>query len=86
MKCLHRNEIQDDDQYLDLKRLSRYSSLSVRTLREYITDGVDPLPSFVMKKKILVKRSEFDAWMNSRRNDVHRLDSIVDEVLKGVSG
>ncbi len=52
------------DPYLSLSRLSAYSGLSVRTLRGYV-DGLpgEALPSYRPGGKILVRRSEFDAWI-----------------------
>ncbi len=38
------------DRYHDLKGLAEYSSLSVRTLRDYLSDINDPIPSFWIKK------------------------------------
>ena len=66
--------------YLDLKGLSAYSSLSVSTLRDHIK--ANNLPHYSVKGKILVKRSEFDKWMQRYRQvkdvDINR---IVDEVM-----
>ena len=62
-----------------------YSHMSVRSLRDYLTDATDPIPHYRMKGKILVKRSEFDAWMLTfrvRRND--SLSDMVDEVMEGL--
>ena len=53
------------DQYFDLRGLSAYSSMGVSTLRDYIRSG--DLPCFKIKGKILVKRSEFDAWLENYR-------------------
>ncbi len=69
------------DQYLDLKGLSRYSSLSVRTLRDYLSDSSRPLRSYCIKRKILVKRTDFDTWMEQYRTDVKTVDHIVAEIL-----
>lgn len=69
------------DQYLDLKALAEYSSISVRALRGYIADADDPLPSFCIKRKILIKKSEFDRWMERHRTDTGKVDRIVDEML-----
>lgn len=67
--------------YLDLPRLAVYASLGVSTIREYIRSG--GLPAFKLKGKIVVRRSEFDRWMEGHRFDPARdLDSIADEVLK----
>lgn len=56
------------DQYFDLSGLYAYSCIPVPTLRDYIKR--DGMPCYKLRGKILVKRSEFDAWM-----DGHRVDS-----------
>jgi hypothetical protein len=44
------------------------------------------MPYFKLKGKILVKRSEFDGWLESFRiNKDHELDSIVNGVIRGLS-
>jgi hypothetical protein len=53
----------DAPQYLSLKDLATYASLSVKTLRGYLTHPLHPLPHYRMPGKILVKPVEFDAWM-----------------------
>ena len=53
------------DQYFDLKGLSAYSSLAVPTLRDYIREG--KLSAFKVKGKILIKKSEFDKWIEGCR-------------------
>jgi len=53
------------DQYFDLRGLNAYSDLKIPTLRDHIRSG--RLPCFKVKGKILVKRSEFDAWMEGFR-------------------
>jgi predicted DNA-binding transcriptional regulator AlpA len=70
-----------EERYLDLKNLSAYSSLSVRTLWNYIADSDNPLPHFRLKKKVLVRRSEFDRWMEAHRFEGNRLDALVDEII-----
>lgn len=72
---------QHADRYLDLKTLAEYSSLSVRTLRQYLSDPDNPIPFFTLKRKILVKQSEFDSWMERFRTDINQLDKTVDEIL-----
>ena len=59
---------QDLDPFFSLKGLAGYSSLSRRTLQDLVNDPRDPLPSYRVGQKILVKRSEFDAWVARRRN------------------
>ena len=52
------------DGYMDLKALSAYSTMSIRTLRRHLEDVSHPLPCFRPGKKVLVKRSVFDQWLN----------------------
>ena len=75
--------MKDPDKYLDIRGLSQYSSLSVRTLRDYLTDDADPIPSYCIKRKLLVKRSEFDGWIKRYRTKTGKISSIVEEVLNG---
>jgi len=71
------------DPFLSLKGLANYSGLSVRTLREYLTDSVNPLPHYRVRGKILVRRSEFDGWIATYRQRGHRdVAQVVDEVLR----
>ena len=73
------------DQYFDLKGLSEYAALAVPTLRDYIKSGA--LPCFKVKGKILVKRSEFDSWLERHRvNKSQDLNRIVDDVLSSIKG
>jgi hypothetical protein len=65
------------DQYFDLPGLKAYSCIPVPTLRDYIKR--DGMPCFKLRGKILVKRSEFDAWM-----DDHLVDGI--DELKAKAG
>jgi Helix-turn-helix domain len=76
--------IATDDPYFSLPRLAAYSGLSVRTLRDYLRDPVGPLPHFRTKGKILVRRSEFDAWMRRFRAGEPSADlgRMVDDVLE----
>lgn len=65
----------------DLKQLSSYCpALKVPTLRDYIKSG--ELPHYKLKGKILIRKSEFDQWLeNYRVNKKKDLHNIVDEVL-----
>ncbi len=55
-----------DDRYMSLKELSEYSGMSIRSLRSKLR-GVHPIPHFNSRKKALVKKSEFDLWMERYR-------------------
>jgi hypothetical protein len=56
------------DPYLPLRALAQYAGLSVRTLRNYLDGAPDEaLPCYRVGGKILVRRSEFDAWITRHR-------------------
>jgi hypothetical protein len=54
--------------YLDLKALAGYSSCSVRWLRDRLTDPLAPLPCHRIGGKILIRREDFDVWINQFSN------------------
>ena len=66
------------DQYFDLEGLSTYSALKVPTLREYIKER--KLPAFKVKGKLLIRKSEFDSWLEKFRVK-DRIDDIVNDVM-----
>jgi hypothetical protein len=56
------------DPLLSLKALAAYSSLSVRTLRGFTELAPDQaLPCFRLPGKVLVRRGEFDRWIEQYR-------------------
>ncbi len=72
------------DPYLSLRALSAYSGCSVRWLRDRLTDPSHPLPAYRLPGgKILVRRSEFDAWLaHYRRVGQADVERIVAEALR----
>ncbi len=73
------------DGYFDLKGLEVYSALKVPTLRDYIKSG--DLPCFKLKGKILIRKSEFDTWLEGYRlNKKQDLNHLVDSVIGDMTG
>ncbi len=71
-------------EWLDLRALTGYACVSERTLRTWIHDGDDPLPAYRVGTKILVRRSEFDRWMERHRlvpASSIDVNGVVDEIL-----
>jgi excisionase family DNA binding protein len=68
---------------MSLDDLAQYAAIGVRTLRDAIKDTSHPLPHVrTSRKKILVKRSDFDEWLESFRvGAASEVDRIVAEVL-----
>lgn len=69
MQVVEQVRISEDlDPWFSLKGLTGYCSLSRRTIQALINETSDPLPSYRVGGKILVRKSEFDRWMVRRRN------------------
>lgn len=73
--------------YFNLKTLAAYSSCSVRWLRDRLVDRTHPLPHYRVGGKLLVKRDEFDSWMEAQRvaHPSGQLTEIVESVLAQIS-
>ncbi len=87
------------DPWFSLVALSRYSGLSIRSLRDHLSDSHRPIPHYRMKEphivrtkdgkprtvtgKILVRRSDFDRWMEHFKYTPD-LDKLVDEVVSEI--
>ena len=69
--------------YFDLKTLAGYSSCSIRWLRDRLVDQTHPLPHHRIGGKLLVKRCDFDRWMDAHRvvRPSGHLAQIVDSVV-----
>ena len=69
--------------YFDLRALATYSSCSVRWLRDRLTDRTHPLPHHRVDGKLLVKRADFNRWINHYRvcRQPGELDRMVEEIL-----
>jgi predicted DNA-binding transcriptional regulator AlpA len=75
------------DPFLSLKALATYSGLGVRTLRARLTDPRHPLPCYRIGGKIVVRRSEFDAWVAQFKTVGNpNVEHVVAEVLADLGG
>lgn len=59
----------DEDRYFDLEQLVMYTGLSLKTLRRYMADPINPLPSHHVhsstdeRGRVLIAKREVDAWI-----------------------
>jgi len=69
------------DPWLPLKALTQYSGLSRKTLLRLMAREENPLPHYRLTDtgKIVVRRSEFDAWMEQYRRVGSRLDELIEQ-------
>ena len=76
---------QIDREWLGIGELTKYASVSDRTLREWMHRQDDPLPAVRVDGKILVRRSQFDAWLERHRIQPRSsvdVDAIVNDLLR----
>jgi excisionase family DNA binding protein len=75
-------------EWLGMREITEYADVSERTVRGWIHAPVDALPAVRVGGKILVKRSELDAWLERRRVTPLAkidLDVIVKDVLQAAA-
>ena len=69
-----------EDCYLDLKKLSKRSCISVRTLRDDLKDPEHPLPFFRKGGKVYVSWGEFTLWMKHFKAKQEDTGKLIDAV------
>lgn len=72
-------------EWLGLRELTRYAAISERTLRAWIRSPIDPLPAVRVSRKTLVRRSEFDRWLERHRIKGLDLGAMVDGVVQEIA-
>lgn len=72
-------------EWLDLRGLTKYAAVSERTLRAWIHDPINPLPAFQVNGKILVKKRDFDNFIEQHPiRPMHDVNNMVEEILSGM--
>lgn len=74
-----------DPEYLDLKGLARYSSLSVRTLRVILARPGGP-PHYRPGGKVLIRKRDWDTWLAQFKMAPVDLDTLVSQVMGEFKG
>ena len=71
--------------YLSLKDAATWASVSVRTLRRWISLG---LPKYQAgpKEKVLIRPDDIDRFLIRQQTPLPNLDALVEDVLKGLQG
>lgn len=75
-------------EWLSLRELTEYADISERTIRSWIYSPTDPLPAAKVCGKVLVRKSDFDLYLERhkvRPLNAIDLNAIVAGVLKGVA-
>ena len=73
-------------EYLNVRELSAYSGLGVRTIWSFLKNTANPLPHIRIGRKIIrIKKTDFDAWVKVfyvRGTGNSPADRIVREVMR----
>jgi hypothetical protein len=75
-------------EWLGLREVTEYADLSERTLRSWIYRPIDALPAVKVCGKVLVRKSDFDTYLQRHRIaplQSIKIDQIVRDVLQGAS-
>ncbi len=70
--------------YVDIKAVSRYTSLPVKTLYEWAGQG--KIPSIKIKRRVLFDLHEIDEVMASLKRTNNQEEKIVNKIVEGVHG
>ncbi|MBN2317942.1 MAG: helix-turn-helix domain-containing protein [Acidobacteria bacterium] len=70
--------------YLSIKELVEYTSLSESTLRDLIKSG--DIPSMRIKRKILVKVTDFDYWARRKKRERQYVDPVAQRIYNEIMG
>jgi len=74
-------------EWLSIRQVTQYADVSERTARAWIHASVDALPAVRVGGKVLVRRSELDAWLVRHRVrplETIDLNGIVRDALQAV--
>jgi len=75
-------------EWLSLRQVTQYADVSERTVRAWIHAPLNALPAVRVGGKLLVRRSELDAWLGRHRVTplaAIDLDGIVRDALQAVA-
>lgn len=72
-------------EWLDVRDLTQYASVSVRTVREWVHRPTNPLPASQVGNKLLISRTAFDTWLAAHRvQPPQGVSSIVNDVMQRI--
>ena len=68
--------------YANIKEVSEYTSLPVKTLYEWA--GTGRIPSIKLERRVLFDLNDIDSFMSSLKRDTGTVIKIVNKVLENV--
>ncbi len=72
-------------EWLDLRALTQYASVSARTIREWIHRTNNPLPAAQVGSKLLISRTAFNDWLAGHKvQPPQSVTAIVEDVMQRI--
>ena len=72
-------------EWLDLRALTNYASVSARTIREWIHRTNNPLPAAQVGNKLLISRTVFNDWLAGHTvQPQQNVTAIVEDVMQRI--
>ncbi|MGA8877969.1 MAG: helix-turn-helix domain-containing protein [Candidatus Korobacteraceae bacterium] len=72
-------------EWLDLRALTQYASVSARTIREWIHRTNNPLPAAQVGNKLLISRTAFNDWLAGHTvQPSQSVTAIVEDVMQRI--
>jgi len=72
------------ERYVDIKTVSRYTSLPVKTLYEW--SGLGKIPSIKINRRVLFDLQDIDKMMESMKRTCNKEEEIANKILGGIHG
>ena len=72
------------ERYVDIKTVSRYTSLPVKTLYEW--SGLGKIPSIKINRRVLFDLQDIDKMMQSMKRTCNKEEEIDNKILGGIHG
>ena len=72
------------ERYVDIKTVSRYTSLPVKTLYEW--SGLGKIPSIKINRRVLFDLQDIDKMMESMKRTCNKEEEIANKILGDIHG
>ncbi len=72
------------ERYVDIKAVSRYTSLPIKTLYEWA--GTGRIPSIKIGSRVLFDLHDIDKIMNSFKRTVNQCENTANKIIEGTNG
>ncbi len=72
------------ERYVDVKKVSKYTSLPVKTLYDWAGQG--KFPSIKYRRRVLFDLNDIDKVMDSLKRNYNQIGKTADKIVGGING